>query len=326
MLWLHKLLLKTRPYHLFMDWTKVVIVPGFSPLPLYTVGTFFFQEIAKDSLVNKASSLAYNFMLAIFPAIIFVFTLIPYFPEGFQDELMSLMMLVLPRETYVAVETTLIDIIKQQNGGLLSFGFVAALFFATNGIINLMSAFNKSSLIIETRGWLKQRIVAVNLTVLMFIALMLGIFVMTLGEYIVTLVKPGLRLHDSFWIFFKNLIKWIVLIGIYFVTISLLYRYGPAHTKKWKMFSPGSWLATILAVLTFWGFGYYINNFGNYNKLYGSIGTLIVIMIWLYLNSLIILLGFELNASIELSKRSIKIVKPKFNTFKDEPVQERLAK
>jgi membrane protein len=309
-----------------MDWTKVVIVPGFSPLPLYTVGTFFFQEIAKDSLVNKASSLAYNFMLAIFPAIIFVFTLIPYFPEGFQDELMSLMMLVLPRETYVAVETTLIDIIKQQNGGLLSFGFVAALFFATNGIINLMSAFNKSSLIIETRGWLKQRIVAVNLTVLMFIALMLGIFVMTLGEYIVTLVKPGLRLHDSFWIFFKNLIKWIVLIGIYFVTISLLYRYGPAHTKKWKMFSPGSWLATILAVLTFWGFGYYINNFGNYNKLYGSIGTLIVIMIWLYLNSLIILLGFELNASIELSKRSIKIVKPKFNTFKDEPVQERLAK
>jgi membrane protein len=326
MLWLHKLLLKTRPYSLLMDWTKVVVLPGFSPLPLYTVGTFFFQEISKDSLVNKASSLAYNFMLAIFPAIIFVFTLIPYFPEGFQDELMGLMMLVLPMETYAAVETTLIEIIKKQNGGLLSFGFFAALFFATNGIINLMTAFNKSSLIIETRGWLKQRFVAINLTFLMFIALMLGIFIMTLGEYVVTLIKPGLALKDSFWVFFKDVIKWVTLTGIYFVTISLLYRYGPAHTKKWKLFSPGSWLATILAVLTFWGFAYYINNFGNYNKLYGSIGTLIVIMIWLYLNSLIILLGFELNASIELSKRSIKIVKPKFNTFKDEPAQEKLSK
>jgi len=95
-----------------------------------------------------------------------------------------------------------------------------------------------------------------------------------------------------------------------------LYRYGPAHKQKWKFLSPGSVLATGLAVLTSLGFTFYINNFSSYNKIYGSIGTLIVIMIWLYLNSLIILIGFELNASIELCKRSIKIVKPKFNTFR----------
>ena len=124
MLWLHKLLLKTHPYRLFMDWTKVVIVPGFSPLPLYTVGTFFFQEVAKDSLVNKASSLAYNFMLAIFPGIIFVFTLIPYIPiDGFQDQLISLLAFVFPQNAYEAVKSTLEEIIKKQNGGLLSFGF-----------------------------------------------------------------------------------------------------------------------------------------------------------------------------------------------------------
>src|SRR6478735_2981656 len=97
MLWLHKILLNFKPYHLLIEWTKVMILPGFSPLPVYTVASFFFQEIAKDSLINKASSLAYNFMLAIFPAIIFIFTLIPYIPvPHFQDQLMSLISLVLP--------------------------------------------------------------------------------------------------------------------------------------------------------------------------------------------------------------------------------------
>lgn len=327
MLWLHKFLLKTRPYSLFMDWTKVVIIPGFSPLPLYTVGTFFFQEISKDSLVNKASSLAYNFMLAIFPGVIFLCTLIPYIPiDGFQDELMDLLARVLPGEAYVTVEPTLIEIIKKQNGGLLSFGFFTALFFATNGVNNLMQAFNKSSLIIETRGWVKQRIVAINLTLAMFFALITGLTFIIAGEYAVEVIKSSFKLKDTFWIFFVNAVRWFILIGVYFITISLLYRYGPANAKKWRLFSPGSWLATVLAVLTFWGFGFYINNFSNYNKLYGSIGTLIVVMIWLYFNSLIILLGFELNASIDLSKRSIKIVKPKFNTFKDEPAQEKLSK
>ncbi|MGV3508162.1 MAG: YihY/virulence factor BrkB family protein [Sphingobacteriaceae bacterium] len=327
MLWFHKLLLRTRLYRLFMDWTKVVIVPGFSPLPLYTVGTFFFQEVAKDSLVNKASSLAYNFMLAIFPGIIFVFTLIPYIPiDGFQDQLISLLAFVFPQNAFEAVKSTLEEIIKKQNGGLLSFGFFAALFFATNGVSNLMQAFNKSSLIIETRGWLKQRLVAITLTFVMFLALTIGLTILTVGNLAVKFAEQQLEFRDSFWLLFANLLRWVIMVAVYFITISVLYRYGPAHTKKWKLFSPGAWLATLLAILTFWGFGYYINNFGNYNKVYGSIGTLIVIMIWLYLNSLIILIGFELNASIDLSKRSIKIVKPKFNTFKDEPVQEKLHK
>src|SRR3954465_6795756 len=105
--WLHKILSKFKPYSLFVEWTKVIIIPGFSPLPLYTVATFFFQEISKDSLVNKASSLAYNFMLAIFPGIIFLFTLIPYIPiAGFQDQLMELIALVLPHNAYLAVEST----------------------------------------------------------------------------------------------------------------------------------------------------------------------------------------------------------------------------
>jgi len=327
MIWLHQILLKFRPYFLLVERTKTITLPGFSPLPLYTVASFFFQEIVKDELINKASSLAYSFMLAIFPAIIFLFTLIPYVPiDNFQEQLMSLIALILPAEAYAAVQVTLFDIVKNQNSKLLSFGFVFAIIFSTNGVHNLMEAFNKSSLIIETRSWFKQRLVALYLTLLILIALIFALIVMTIGEYVLNILKSEFGFEETFWIYILNLARWSIIIVLYFVTIALLFRYGPAHSKKWKFFSAGSWMSTILAILTFWGFSFYINNFGNYNKIYGSIGTLLVLMIWLYLNSLIILVGFELNASIDLSKRSIKIVKPGYNRFKNQPPEEKLEK
>jgi len=321
MIWIHRHLLKIRLYSLFIDWTKVYVLPGFSPLPLYTIAVFFFKEIGKDSLVNKASSLAYNFMLAIFPGIIFLFTLIPYIPKriGFQDQLMVLLQLILPRQAYLAFETTISEIIKIQNGKLLSFGIVLSVFFATNGLHNLMKAFNKSSLIVETRSWLKQRLIAFVLTCVIAFSLIVTIAAMTIGEISLKYINRTLHIQGSFMVYVIGLSRWALLGILYFVTISILYRYGPAHTKKWKLFSAGAWLATILAFLTIWGFSFYINHFGSYNKVYGSIGTLIVIMIWLYLNSLILLIGFELNASVDLSKRSIKIIKQPFNLFKKAP-------
>lgn len=319
MQWLHKFLIRFKFYRTFLAWSKYIVLPGFGQLPLYTVAVFFFQEIQKDSLVNKASSLAYNFMMALFPSIIFMFTLIPYIPiSNFQNQLMAIISLLLPENAYLAFESTLVDIVKNQNGKLLSLGFVLALFFATNGINTLMQAFNKSSLIIESRTWLKQRIVALNLTLLTAFSLITGVAVMVIGEFVITFVRNELHLKDgAFWIYLVMISRWIIIIIVYFVTTSLLYRYGPANSKKWKFLSAGSSLATILAVLTSLAFSFYINNFGTYNKLYGSIGTLLVVMIWLYLNSLILLIGFELNASLDLSKRSIKLVMPpKQNAFR----------
>ncbi|MEJ2880691.1 YihY/virulence factor BrkB family protein [Pedobacter sp. GR22-6] len=316
--WVHKQLLRIRIYAMFIDWTKVCILPGFSPLPLYTVASFFFKEIGKDSLVNKASSLAYNFMLAIFPAIIFLFTLIPFIPKriGFQDKLLQLITLVLPADAYQAFSDTLDEIVHKQNRGLLSVGFFLSLFFATNGIHSLMMAFNKSSLIIETRSWFKQRMMAILLTLVIALSVIVCITAMFVGELALGYIDSELKVKDGLMSFAIDLTRWALLGILYFVTISILYKYGPAHAKKWRFLSAGSWLATILAFLTIWGFSFYINNFSAYNKIYGSIGTLIVIMIWLYLNSLILLIGFELNASVDLSKRSVKIIKPNFNMFK----------
>jgi len=318
MIWVHRQLLKLHFYAVFIEWTKECVLPGFSPLPLYTIGAFFFKEISKDSLVNKASSLAYNFMLAIFPGIIVLFTLIPFIPKriGFQDQLMVLLKLILPSQAYLAFENTLFEIVKIQNGKLLSFGIILSVFFATNGMHNLMKAFNKSSIVLETRTWLKQRLIALILTFVIAFSLIITIAAMTAGEVAIHYINRQLHITGNFTIYLIELSRWTLLGILYFVTISILYRYGPANARKWRFFSAGSWLATILAFLTIWGFSFYINHFGSYNKVYGSIGTLIVIMIWLYLNSLILLLGFELNASIDLSKRSVKIIKQPFNLFK----------
>ncbi|WP_345951954.1 MULTISPECIES: YihY/virulence factor BrkB family protein [unclassified Mucilaginibacter] len=321
--WLHRLLLKTSLYRGFLEWTKSVILPGFRPLPLYTIGVFFFGELKKSSLINRASSLAYNFMLAFFPATIFLFTLIPFVPiDRFQETLLNQITVILPHDASKAFESTMKDIIKNQNGKLLSVGFASALYFASNGVYNLMQAFNKSSLILESRSWIKRRLVSITLTIVISFSLLLAVSILIAGQALLKFLQSHMFTSWHFWLWLISLTRWVIVVMIFFVVVSLLYRYGPAHKNRWKFSSPGSILATTLAVLTSLGFSYYINNFSSYNKIYGSIGTLIVMMIWLYLNSLIILIGFELNASVDLSKRSIKIVKPKVNTFRTNKIKQ----
>ena len=315
--WLHRFLRRFVFYRYLIECTKYIAFPGFKPISLYTVAVFFFSEIKQGTLANKASSLAYNFMLALFPATIFLFTLIPYIPiRHFQDNLISIMGDIMPQDAYDAFQDAIDEIITKKSGGLFSFGFLTTMFFATNGVNRLIQAFNKSSLVKETRSYVHRRWVALVLTIMICFSMFIAVGIMIAGHKILVLLQHHFYSKAHGWFIAIALLKWIIVIGIFFVTVSLLYRYGPAHKQKWKFLSPGSVLATSLAILTSLGFTFYINNFSSYNKIYGSIGTLIVIMIWLYLNSLIILVGFELNASIELCKRSIKIVKPKFNTFR----------
>jgi len=315
--WLHRFLLRFRFYRYILDWTKVIIIPGFRPLPVYTVASFFFEEVKQYTLVNKASSLAYSFLLAMFPGIIFLFTLIPYIPfKHFQQRFLDLIQLILPNNAYIAFQSTIEDVVKKQNVSLLSFGFLSAMVFATNGVNKLMREFNKSSLMAETRSWYKRRWIALVLTVMISLSLFVAITTMVISQSIIRSVQFVFDSKSIFWIYLIQVSRWLIVVILYFVTVSILYRYGPAHRRRWKFLSPGSILATFLAVLTSLGFSFYINHFSSYNKIYGSIGTLIVVMIWLYFNSMIVLLGFELNASIDLGKQTIKIAKPKFNTFK----------
>ena len=305
-------LLRFKFYRDLMLWSQRTILPGFDGMPLYYVGGFFIQEIQKESLNTKATSLSFTFLLALFPGIIFLFTLIPYIPiEDFQDQLLILLSQLLPRNVQGAMETTIIQIIKQQNGGLLSIGFFTAIYFSTNGLVALMKAFNKSTLVKESRGFFRQRGLALILTFSMSILLLVGIGMIAGGEYLVDFLRSEKIIQGKLFYYFLLALRWVIILAVFFIAISMLYYYGPNNKEKFRFISAGSTLATFLVILTSLVFAFYINNFASYNKIYGSIGTLIVVMLWLYINSLILLIGFELNASISLTQLNLPLGKGK---------------
>ena len=275
---------------------------GFSGLSIYDVTIFFWKGLMEGAITTRASSLAFNFFLAFFPSIIVFLTLIPYIPvTGLQETLMELLNVVLPPSTNEITFNALDDIINNTRGGLLSIGFLLALYFSTNGINSLIEAFNASYHIRENRPIIQQRILSLGLTLLLSFMLIIAIGLIIFGKFVVSYLTEyklitqyagGLILYG----------KWFTILLVLLLGISILFHLGPSIKSKWKLFTPGSILATLGIIITSIGFNYYINHFSQYNKIYGSIGTLMIILIWMYFNSIILLTGFELNASIANAK------------------------
>ncbi|HJN64464.1 MAG: YihY/virulence factor BrkB family protein [Flavobacteriales bacterium] len=276
---------------------------GFIGLSLYDVAIFFWRGLMEGAITTRASSLAFNFFLAFFPSIIVFFTLIPYIPiDSLQETLMELLAVVLPPSTNEITFQTLEDIISNPRGGLLSVGFILALYFSTNGINSLIEAFNSSYHIREIRPLIQQRILSLGLTLLLSIMLIIAIGLIIFGTVVVNyLVSSEIITTGAADLIIYG--KWFVMLSMLFFGISILFHLGPALKSKWKLFTPGSIFATIFIIITSIGFNYYINHFSQYNKIYGSIGTLIIILLWMYFNSIILLTGFELNASISNAKQ-----------------------
>ncbi len=282
-----------------------IILPGFEGIPLYDVSRFFFTGIHKGGIITRASSLAFFFFLAIFPLVIFFFTLIPYVPiRHFQDYLMEILAQIMPENAFKATENTLKDIITHQRGGLLSFGFFAALYFSSNGFNRMISAFHKTYHDIETRKPLTQWFVSLQLVLITTLLLLAAIALIIYSE--VLLNKIFGAGHGKLLIYLVSGGRWLIIFALFFCAISFTYYLGPSKKSGWKFVSAGSTFATLLSIATSIAFAYYVNHFGRYNKLYGSIGTLIVIMLWLYFNCIVLLLGFELNASIHHAKKKGK--------------------
>ena len=283
---------------------KKVSFPFFKGVPLYDVALFFYHSIVKGSIATRASAIAFSFFIAFFPFIIFLFTLSPFIPiDNFQNELLILIQNVVPKSTYITIENTVLDIIMQPRGDLLSFGFFAALIFSTNGLAAMMSAFDATIHTIHRRTWISQRITAIFLLIILSVMLTIVIGLLASGQLFIQYLIDNQILQDRFTVYLLIIGKWIIILALLFFTFSFLYYMAPAKKTKWHFISAGGTLSTILSVFTIFGFTYYINKFNQYNELYGSIGTLLIILLLMYVMSLILLLGFELNASIHQAKK-----------------------
>lgn len=279
-------------------WALRIELPLFDGLSLYDVARFFFQGIIEGSVTSRAGSIAYSFFLALFPGIIFLFTLIPFFPvETLESEVYSVFERILPPDTWEASKSTIQDVMKNKRGGLLSIGFLFALVFSTNGVNAIISNFNQTVHNIEVRSFWKQMLVSLGLTLVLSFNFLIGIILIIFSADVLNAILDFFRL-EAVSALAVDLSRFGLLVALVYIGIVLLYNFGPSRRRAWRFFSPGALLATILIILSSAGFSFYVSNFSQYNKLYGSIGTLIVILLWIYINALVLIIGFELNASI----------------------------
>jgi membrane protein len=305
-----KRLLRIRSARYSRDWLKKVKIKGSEHLSLYKFFKIFLFNIEQDEIVDRANGVAFNFILAIFPTIIFLFTLIPYvtnyLPDVSSESIMLFLSNYLPPSMYEVVKATVLDIVSKQRGGLLTLGFVFALFLATNGMQALMRTFNACYKTVEKRSFLKMRLTALGLTLLLAVVLLMAVVLLVVGELVVNDVTSQIsnlshvQLNKLYGLF---ALRFVVIFVVFFFAVSFIYYFGPAVHYNWKFFSIGSAIATTACLGISYGFSFYVTNFASYNKVYGSIGALIALMIWIQLLTVILLFGYEINASLHLGRK-----------------------
>lgn len=283
--------------------SKKIILPGFDGVPLYDVVVFFMDEVKKEGLNERAAAIAYNFIMAIPPTCLFLFTLIPHLPfipkKTIQLQIRTIITDIIPAKTHNENLLRFVNsFFESSKIGLLSFGFILLIFFASNGMMGLMRSFNKNYIGFSKRTGLHNRWVAIQLTFIIMALLLACILLLVMQGTVVT----WLGLKNNLLVQFFSTFRWLFILGLIFYTFAFIYKYGPAVTKRWRLLSPGSIVGSILSVAATLGFSLFVNNFGKYNALYGSIGTVIVLMVVIYINSLVLLIGYELNASIHSLK------------------------
>ena len=282
--------------------SKVTSLPGFRGIPLFDVVNFFIGQVKTVGMTERASAIAYNFFMAIPPAIIFLFTLIPFLPitQKIQEQLFELIRDVIPGEKDNAVLIKFLqDFINNPRNGLLSLGFVLSMFFSSNAMMGIMRSFDKNYIGFRKRTDLQKRGAALKITMVLFVIVFASVLLLISRGA----VLQWLGIHSQLARSIIINARWVIIVLLFFGCISYIYRHAPAVHKKWRLINPGSILATFLMLLMTLLFSWWVSRFGNYNQLYGSIGTVLILLILIFINSLVLLIGFELNVSITSLKK-----------------------
>jgi membrane protein len=292
---------KLLPARYLFRKAHTIILPGLKGASLFEVGKFFSQEIKTLKLQERAAAVTYNFLMAMPPTFLLLFSILPYLPmQNVEQTILNLIKLLSPNQNfYVNVHSVVTDFMVTQHNDVLSYGAILVLFFSSNGIMGLMRSFDKSVMYVKRTG-LQRRWTAIKLTLVVLVIIIIGLAVL-----IVQSRDLNPYIHKIFHsVVAVKLVSFLILALLVFTTISIIYTYAPSLTHKFPFISAGSVFATLASILATSIFFFLVNHLLYYNKLYGSIGTLIAFMVWVWINTLIILMGFELNVSILLGRLS----------------------
>ena len=296
---------------------RFIVLPGFEGMPLYDVLAFFFRGLFKGVITYRAAAIAFNFFLALIPFILLIFTLIPFVTTiNFQNDMLDMLDKLIPSNIYSMAESTLTEIISRPSTKLLSVVSMLSIYFSVNGIDTILEGFNQSYHQTEIWPWWKQKVQAFLLVVGLSLLIFISMTLLNFGKHIISYLSDHGIITHQLTIFSLTILQWLIILFSILLSISFLYYFGQAKDREvnqYRFISPGSLLATILFVVGGLLLKMYFENFSRYNLVYGSIGSLIILMIWLYYNAIILLIGFELNASIRKSRseavKKYKIVK-----------------
>jgi membrane protein len=281
---------------------KNIKLPWLEGLSFYDLIELYILGIAKGAFSYRTGAIAFSFFMALFPFTLFILNLIPFIPiDNFQNDFLKFVSEGVPPNTFEAIKSILDDILNNRYKGLLSSGFILSIFLMSNGINAILGGFETSYHITISRSFIRQYIIAIGMSILFSLLLIVTVAAIVVSEVLI----QKIQLHD---IVDKNisiieLIRYGFVILMILITTSLLFKFGTKQTSKVAFISIGSVFTTILIILSSYIFGIYVVKFAKYNELYGSIGTLLILMFYIWINCMILLLGFELNATINKLKR-----------------------
>ena len=294
-----------KPLYLFLKQkAKAIYIPGFQHVNLYQVLSFVYKQLNTLGLYDRASAISFNLIMALPAGFLFLFSIIPYFPKAFKikKQILSVFKDIAPNSSTYKFIMEIINDLLSQHVGIFSFGFLLLLFYASNAMTGIIRSFDKS--IMQNKPFfLHQRMRAIRLTIILILLVFASLLVLIGQDQLTRLLREVFDIKRKTIVPYWNSIRWAIIILLLFFGNAFIYKYAPLIKEKWPLNSPGALLSTLLMLITSLGFSYWVNNFSSYSKIYGSIGTVLVVMTLIYLNSLILLIGFELNVSIEVLKK-----------------------
>lgn len=290
-----------RLWRQFVEWAKGHTFPGFRKQSIYNVLRFWLNDVIAIDFNMRASAMAYDFFFALFPTLIFLFSLLPYIPvSALAMEVETRLREALPPDTWQLVQPTVSNTVREANPGLLLFSIGLLLFSATRGVRTMLAAFYLSAPdTFRRRNFLETMWVSTVIFFSLGVIFLVAIGILIGGEVVLSYLADRVHLIELWGYVLLSLLTILVNLLLLYSMVAFLFYFAPAHARRWHLFSPGTILGGSLLFVAQVLLRWYFLNFGNYNKLYGTLATVIVLILWIYYNCVVLLLGFELNTAID---------------------------
>jgi membrane protein len=265
---------------------------------VYYVAKFFWEGITEGDIGSRAASVSYRTLMAFVPTVIFFLSIIPFLPiDNLESIILGYLDDIMPDMAYLLLESTVEDLLNKKYTTIMSFSIILGIYYAANTFNAYIIEFNSSPILLKKYGFFTGMLISIILVFFFAIFMFVAVIILIAGNFILKELFYNNIISLDLKIFF-NYFQYFVAYLLFLISISVLYYAGDPHKGKFRIFTPGALVASVLVIISSALFAWFVNNFGNYNKLYGSLGAFFVALLWLYFNNILIILGFELNTSI----------------------------